>query len=201
MASYHLLDAKSGYASLRKAVEIGRRLLEYPEFPTEWFRGKPRQLADSLIEVDRLREAGEQARRRLAQVHDSALQQDLSESLDALQSQLDPHLTCVKPHNAVTVKSLLMHLSYIRNGIVDLRNSLLRLNGAIDDFSLAIRVPVGRESSLGVLGKLTVLGQLIADSGPMKSSWFEDQTRAELLPVVEAGCQAQKAAPANTGWI
>jgi very-short-patch-repair endonuclease len=192
LANYHLLDAQSGYASLRNAAEVSRSLLEYPQFPSEWFRSQPRQLAESLIEVDRLRETGEQSRRRFSQLQDAGLDQDLTEHLRALQLPPDPYLTFVKPHNAVTVKSLRMHLAYIRNGVIDLRTSLLRLNSAIDDFALAIRVPVGRESSLGVLGKLTVLGQLIADSGPMKSSWFEEPTRAELLPIVEAGCQAQK---------
>ena len=60
----------------------------------------------------------------------------------------------------------------------------------VGDFSQALRVRIDKDSSLGLLTKLTALGSVLKQTGPLKPSWFDDKKRAELQQVA-VKCQKQ----------
>ena len=60
----------------------------------------------------------------------------------------------------------------------------------VEDFSQALRVRIDKDSTLGLLTKLTALGSVLKQTGLLKPSWFDDVKRAELQQVANK-CQKQ----------
>ena len=60
----------------------------------------------------------------------------------------------------------------------------------VKDFSQALHIRIDKDSTLGLLTKLTALGSVLKQTGLLKPSWFDDVKRAELQQVANT-CQKQ----------
>ena len=74
--------------------------------------------------------------------------------------------------------------------LAEVRHLVGEIADAVEDFSQALRVRVDKDSSLGLLTKLTALGSVLRQTGLLKPSWFDDEKRAELQQVA-VNCQKQ----------
>ena len=171
-------------------MDQAKRLLQFPELPAQWFAHKPREIASRLVELHSVVARCQELWQGLAAFRREIVGTDFKTLATEVCDQSSPWLNRLRTAPPRTVRAQQEWFAALANELAEVRQLVGEIAVTVGDFSLALRVRVDKDSSLGLLSKLTALGSVLRQTGLLKPSWFDDQKRAELQTVA-IKCQKQ----------
>lgn len=182
-----LIGGQPTARELGEAIQRTRDLLRHPLLPSSWLESDPAELVRSIESLHAAEQTLEQLNKELFQF--SSTNCGITESArNAISGARDEQVGRLRLVGTETVRQLRQQLDTSITDLARLRNSVVALRDGIGNLSRHLQVRIDTNSSLGVLHKLTSMGLTIADSRPLKMSWFDPAKRADLLKT-ESSCR------------
>ncbi len=190
LSHYGFTSAQPSKSELETALEQAKRLLQFPELPGQWFAHNPREIASRLAELQSAVARCQELWQELAAFRREIVGTDFKTLVTEVCEQSSPWLKrlCAAPPR--TVRTQQEWFAALADELAEVRQLVGEIAATVEDFSQALRVRVDKDSSLGLLTKLTALGSVLRQTGLLKPSWFDDAKRAELQQVA-IKCQKQ----------
>jgi very-short-patch-repair endonuclease len=182
-------------AGLEAGLAVAQKVLQYPQIPVAWFAGDLRTTTTAIITLDAWSREWRQLRERLKAFRDEAIEKDSAELTRTLSGEDDEWVSRIRPHSARTVRELVNHMQQLKTDLSVLRSNLVEVSLIVDDFAETLHVPI-KSASLNALKKLAEVGRIVAQTGVLKTSWFDDARRKGIRDLA-AKCQAQNATIAH----
>ena len=167
-----------------------RRLLQFPDLPAQWFADSPRKIAARLTELHAAVARCQELWQGVSAFRREIVGTDFKSLLTDVCDQSSPWLRQLRAVPPRTVRVQQEWFTTLANELAEVRQLVGEIALTVEDFSQALRVRIDKDSTLGLLTKLTALGSALRQTGLLKPSWFDDVKRAELQQVANK-CQRQ----------
>ena len=190
LSRYGFTSAEPSKSELETAMDQAKRLLQFPELPAQWFAHNPREIASRLMELHSVAARCQELWQGLAAFRREIVGTDFKTLVTEVCEQSSPWLKQLRTAPPRTVRAQQEWFTALANELAEVRQLVGEIAVTVEDFSQALRIRIDKDSSLGLLTKLTALGSVLRQTGLLKPSWFDDEKRAELQQVA-IKCQKQ----------
>ncbi len=188
-----LMEPTPNRQSLLKSLAVASEVLGFATFPKEWFAQNPAALCEAFVD---LHDSEQELIRLNGTIAEFGLELQ-KPSLDSLSRilhfQSNDWLARLRTNRATTIRNLRQLLEVVADALAHLRQEVAGLTSAIDSLSRHLTVPIAPTSSIGTLHKLTQIGLVVGEMGPMKSAWFNKDVQIGLFQS-EVICRRELAA-------
>jgi very-short-patch-repair endonuclease len=190
LAGHGLCPPNSTRTDLQAALAHTERVLEYPELPEGWFANNPRDIASRLVELHATQVQCQEVWKTLSAYRPEVVNTATDRLVNDVSDQGDPWVARVRAPLPRTVGFRRAWLDQLAEDLTATRRLVEDIRISVDEYSRAIRTRIDSTSTLGILDKLNRLGNILAHTGLLKTSWFDDTKRAELQ-LVGNKCQKE----------
>ena len=171
---------------LEESVQRMVDALKHPVLPAQWFSGDPRKTATTFISLDSLsKDYGVQVT-AVPQLQSSSLDGTAAGLIAAVLGSANNWLAAAHLPEAGSVRKRQAYLLEVTSGAEALSSRISEVAHTVGQFVTALQVPLAGNPSLNLLCKLATLGTIIAKTGALKPSWFDDDVRNRLKQAIAA---------------
>ena len=186
LVQHCVLQENATKSQLEESVGRIEDILKHPILPAQWFSGEPRKVATTFITLDSLSKQFREQVVAMPQLQLSSLDGTAAERITAVLGSSNGWVTAANLPEVGSIRSRQSHLLRLVAGAEVMANRAADVAHAVEHFVSALQVPIAGNPNLNLLAKLAALGKIIAKTGPLKPSWFDDDVRNRLRQTMSA---------------
>jgi len=193
MAAFGLVGSSPTYPQMLECLVQTERVLSYPTFPVAWLSGKPRELCQNVQSLQQVEHEVSRISEEMPEF-DFTNAQPPTDCLTCIaELRTNPLLARLQTNRVTTVRALHKQATVAAEALARMRADVMQLGASLGNLGRVLKVPLPAEPAIKTLRTLAQVGTIIADTGPMKAEWFNNDVRGTLLRAASECC-AQRAA-------
>ena len=174
-----------------------RDLSQIPSVPPEWLEQSPRTVAENVMDLATSAADEAELRQQLSQYVDDIEDCFPTASVEELSHLDDEWNRLVRSHSAETVRTQIEHFAELLSGVRQLKRCVAEMEDAMKNVMGCLSVPLSAEPTVQLLGRLVEVGNVIANTGALHSSWFDESRRTEIR-IVQFQYSSKEPLPTRT---